>query len=86
MNFKQIYLTHRTVTGSITPIQSRPESNGNEGVFHTPRFTEQESHHQMQFREHPFVGGSYSFAGDIVSLFQLRRLGYRLDKDSVLLT
>ena len=37
------------VTVVPTQGQSGPESNGNEGVLHSPRYLELELHHQLQF-------------------------------------
>ena len=28
---------HRTLTGSTTPGQSRPDNNGNKGILHIPQ-------------------------------------------------
>ena len=36
-----------TLTGTTTPGQSEPESNGNEGVLHIPQTLEMEPHHQI---------------------------------------
>ena len=48
---KQIYLTDSLVIlpSTTTRGQSRPGSNDNEGVFHTPRSSALESYHQVQF-------------------------------------
>ena len=35
------------LTGTITPSQSGPGSNGTEGVFHTPQTLGMELHHQV---------------------------------------
>ena len=35
--FKQIYLIHHILTGTITQGQSEPRSNGNEKVLHIPQ-------------------------------------------------
>ena len=37
MIFKQIYLTNETLTGTVTPGKSVSESNGKEGITHTPK-------------------------------------------------
>ena len=41
----QFYLSHR----AITPSQSRPESNANEGVLHIPQTLRLEPYYQMHF-------------------------------------
>ena len=42
------YLTHRWhPKGTITPGQSGPGSNGDEGVLHIPRTPELKLHHQI---------------------------------------
>ena len=46
MIFKQI---DGTITGSATPSQSEPRSNGDEGVVHIFKSLELEFHYQMQF-------------------------------------
>ena len=44
-----IWAIDETLTGTATLDQSESGSNGNDGVFHTQRSLELESHHQMQF-------------------------------------
>ena len=38
-----------TLTGTTTPGQGRPKSNGNEGVLHIPKTLGMKFHYQMQF-------------------------------------
>ena len=42
-------ITTRTLTSTITPVQSEIESKSNVGVLHIPRTHGLESHYQMQF-------------------------------------
>ena len=35
--FKQIYMTHGTLTGTITQFQNGSKGTGNEGELHTPQ-------------------------------------------------
>ena len=37
LNVKQFYLTHRNLSGTTTPSQSQPESDGSEGVLCVPQ-------------------------------------------------
>ena len=42
---KKFYLTHiGALTGTTTPSQNEPESNGNEGAFHIPQTLRMEPH------------------------------------------
>ena len=38
-----------TLTGTITPVQSGPEKNGNEWVLYIPQIPRRGTHHQMYF-------------------------------------
>ena len=62
------------LTGTTTPGQSEPGSNGNDGISTLYRSRELEPHHQMQFsviHRIPcfFEEDSYLSAEDTVSIF-----------------
>ena len=88
INFSNILFTHcstefssrslwpldGTLKGTITPGQSGPGSNSNEGVLHTTKNSRAEASQPdaINYRTQDtlfFGGGSYSSAGDTVSIF-----------------
>ena len=76
----------RTLTGTITPGQSSPGSNGNDGILHSlPDFQNciiTIGRSLLSYSVYPSIGGSYSSAKDTVSVFKASLTGLSTRKNA----